>query len=257
MPIPTLPRYQPLPWDSAHFGMAVGRIVGEVAENATLIALLEQAKAEGAGMVYFLHTQPFTVAGETLQSYGGRRAAGYIRFALSLPDPRAAMADPPEGVTLDRYQGPSDDPRVLALGVCAGWLSRFRRDDRLPPQKCDQLYDVWTRRSITGEMADETLVAYRQDTPIGLVTYRSLADCGEIGLFGIDEKARGGGIGRALLALANRHMSDRGLRRAEVVTQSENQGACRLYRGAGYAPTFEGAYYHFMVDGGQNPWTSR
>jgi ribosomal protein S18 acetylase RimI-like enzyme len=237
--------------------MAVGRLVGEVADNATLIALLEHAKADGSRLVYFLHTQPFTVGEKTLQSYGGRRAAGYIRFALPLPAPGAAAADPPEGVVVDRYQGPSDDPRILALGVGAGWLSRFRRDDRLPPQKCDQLYDLWTRRSITGEMADETLVAWWHDGPVGLITYRSQADHGEIGLIGIDEKARGRGIGRALLALAHRRMSDRGLGRAEVVTQSENQGACRLYRGAGYAPMVEGAYYHFMVEGGQNPWTSR
>jgi ribosomal protein S18 acetylase RimI-like enzyme len=250
------PHYQPLSWDSAHFGMAVGRLVGDVGDNATLAQLLDQAKAAGACLVYFLHTRPFTVEQLALETYGGRRVAGYVRFALPLPAP-TATAGPPEGVVLDRYHGPVDDPRVLALGMAAGWLSRFRRDDRLPREKCDQLYDLWTRRSIAGQMADEVLVAWRQDAPIGLVSYTGQGDLGEIGLVGVAESARGGGIGRALLALAHRRMCDRGLRRAEVVTQSENQGACRLYRGVGYSPIVVGASYHFMLAAGENAWTSR
>jgi dTDP-4-amino-4,6-dideoxy-D-galactose acyltransferase len=250
------PHSQPLSWDSSHFGMAVGRLDGEVSDNATLVRGLDQAKAAGARLVYFLHTRPFTVDDETLLAYGGRRVGGYLRFALPLPAP-AAMADPPEGVVLDRYDGPADDPRVLALGMAAGWLSRFRQDDRLPREKCDQLYDLWIRRSITGQMADEVLVAWRQDVPIGLVTYSGQAGLGEIGLVGVAENARGGGIGRALLAFAHRRMIERGLQRAEVVTQSENQGACRLYRGVGYTPVVEGANYHFMFAAGENAWTSR
>jgi dTDP-4-amino-4,6-dideoxy-D-galactose acyltransferase len=251
-----VPHYQPLSWDSAHFDMAVGRIEGDVSENATLVRLLDHAKAAGACLVYFLHTRPFTVDEATLQAYGGRRVAGYVRFALPLPAPESTTGSP-EGVVLDRYDGPDDDPRVLALGMAAGWLSRFRQDDRLPREKCDQLYDLWIRRSITGQMADEVLVAWRQDVPIGLVTCSLHSDHGEIGLVGVAESARGGGIGRALLALAHRRMSERGLRRAEVVTQSENQGACRLYRGVGYAPIVEGATYHFMLAAGENAWTSR
>lgn len=250
------PHYQPLSWDSAHFGMAVGRLDGEVSDNATLIRLLDHAKAAGACLVYFLHTRPFAVDEQTLQAYGGRRVAGYVRFALPLPA-LAATDGPPEGVVLGRYDGPDDDPRVLALGMAAGWLSRFRQDDRLPTEKCDQLYDLWIRRSIAGQMADEVLVAWRQDVPIGLVTYSGQGELGEIGLVGVAESARGGGIGRALLALAHRRMSERGSHRAEVVTQSENQGACRLYRGVGYASIVEGATYHFMLAAGENAWTSR
>jgi ribosomal protein S18 acetylase RimI-like enzyme len=252
----TPPWYQPLPWDSAHFGMAVGRLAGEVSDNITLVALLEQAKAGGARLIYFLHTQPFAVEEKVLRSYGGRRAAGYLRLARPLPAPETTPG-PPEGVVFERYDGPAEDPRLSALGIGAGWLSRFRQDDRLPREKCDQLYDLWTRRSITGELADETLVAWRQDTPIGLVTYRGQADHGEIGLMSIDEKARGGGIGQALLALAHRRMNARGLSRSEVVTQSENQGACRLYRGVGYTPMLEGSYYHFLLVEGEDAWTSR
>jgi ribosomal protein S18 acetylase RimI-like enzyme len=207
--------------------------------------------------VYYLHTQPFTVDEQTLQGYGGRRAAGYVRFALSLPAPPSLTVGPAEGLVLERYAGPADDPRVMALGLGAGWLSRFRRDGRLPQAKCDQLYELWTRRSLAGELADETLVAWRQDAPVGLVTYRGHADHGEIGLVGIAETARGCGIGRALLGFAHRRMSDRGLGRAEVVTQSENEGACRLYRGAGYLPVVEGAYYHFLLAGSEDAWTSR
>ncbi len=250
-----LPCYQRLPWDSDHFGMAVGRIAGDVGDNATLARLLAQAKADGARLVYFLHTRPFMIDEKLLGGYGGRRVAGYVRFALSLPAKTAAAS--PEAVVLEPYAGPSDDPRLLELGVGAGWLSRFRQDDRLPPGKCDQLYQVWTRRSLAGELADETLVAWRDEAPIGLITYDSQSGRGEIGLVAIAQGARGGGVGRALLALAHRRMSDQGMHRAEVVTQSENQGACRLYRWAGYQAMVEGAYYHFMLATEEDAWTSR
>jgi ribosomal protein S18 acetylase RimI-like enzyme len=255
------PRFEPLAWDTAHYGMQVGRICGDVRDSHELAEPLEQAKSAGAKLVYFLHVHPLALDARLLDRYGGKRVAGYVRFALALsPAVRAARAPIP-GVPLEVFRGPADDPRVLALGVDAGWLSRFRGDPRLPPEKCDELYQIWTKRSILGELADETLVARMDDAPVGLVTYRCHEDRAEIGLLGLAPAARGRGIGSALLAYAHERMAARGRARSEVVTQSENEGACRLYRRAGYAPVVEGAYYHFHLaqrSGGEGrAWTSR
>jgi dTDP-4-amino-4,6-dideoxy-D-galactose acyltransferase len=247
---PTSPRFEPLAWDTAHFGMAVGRIAGEVREPAELGPLLTQARAAGAELVYYLHLCPFALAAELLAQHGGQRITGYVRFARTLTPAQLPAPEPIPGIVLASYLGPADDARVLALGVGAGWLSRFRSDRRLPPQKCDELYEIWTHRSILGELADETLVAQMGDEPVGLVTYRAHGAMGEIGLVGMAPSVRGRGIGSALLTHAHLRMAERGLLRAEVVTQTENEGACRLYRRAGYAPAVEGAYYHFHLTAG-------
>jgi dTDP-4-amino-4,6-dideoxy-D-galactose acyltransferase len=244
------PHFEPLAWDTAHFGMAIGRIAGEVREAGQLAPLLEQARAAGTRLVYYLCAQPFALPAELLDRYGGTRVAGYVRFARSLAPASLPAPAPSFGVALEAYRGAADDAHLLALGVGAGWLSRFRSDRRLPPQKCDELYEIWTKRSILGELADETLVARMGDTFVGLATYRAHGDFGEIGLVGMAPSVRGRGIGSALLAYAHTRMATRGLARSEVVTQTENEGACRLYRRAGYAPAVEGAYYHFHLAAG-------
>lgn len=260
-PSTTRPYYQHLPWDTAHYGMPVGRIVGDPRGAHALAEALAQAESAGARLVYFLHEQAFTIDEDLLHRYGGRRVAGYVRFSRSLPPPRAEAPAPCPGLSLEVFAGPADDPSVLALGVGAGWLSRFRVDTRLPAEKCDALYAIWTRRSILGELADETLVARLDEIPVGLLTYRARPECCAIGLAGIAPAARGRGIGKALLAFAHGRMTARGHRRCEVVTQSENEGACRLYRGAGYTPVKQCAYYHFLLAepplAGEPSWISR
>ncbi len=244
-PTAPTPYFEPLTWDSAHFGMAVGRVAGEVHDESALAPLLEQARAAGARLVYYLHVQPWELAPELLERYGGSRVAGYVRFARALAP--TGLPKPTPGVALEVYRGPADDAGLLALGVGAGWLSRFRSDRRLSGQKCDDLYTIWTRRSLLGELADETLVARIEDAAVGLVTYRVHDGFGEIGLVGMAPAVRGRGIGSALLAYTHARLAARGVARAEVVTQTENEGACRLYRRAGYAPVVEGCYYHFHL----------
>jgi dTDP-4-amino-4,6-dideoxy-D-galactose acyltransferase len=242
---PTPPSFEPLAWDSVHFGMAVGRLAGELHDESTLAPLLEHARAAGAQLVYYLHVRPWEVSSELLARYGGAWVAGYVRFARALAP--VGLPRPTPGVALEVYRGGADDAGLLALGVGAGWLSRFRNDQRLSGQKCDDLYTIWTRRSLVGELADETLVARIDDAPVGLVTYRVHDGFGEIGLVGMAPAARGRGIGSALLAYTHARLTARGVARAEVVTQTENEGACRLYRRAGYVPLVEGCYYHFHL----------
>ena len=247
-PNPIVPaRFEPLAWDTAHFGMQVGRIVGDVREPQVLATLLGQARSAAAALVYFLHVHPFPLEPELLAAYGGSRVAGYVRFALALSPTAGPAPAPLAGVTLEVHRGAADDPRILSLGLGAGWLSRFRRDRRLPPAKCDELYAVWTRRSLLGELADETLLARIDDAPVGMVTYRGHGEMAEIGLLGLAPPARGRGIGSALLAYAHARMAARGFARSEVVTQTENEGACRVYQRAGYAPVVTGEYYHFHL----------
>jgi dTDP-4-amino-4,6-dideoxy-D-galactose acyltransferase len=78
-----------------------------------------------------------------------------------------------------------------------------------------------------------------------MVTASTTDGAGRIGLIAVDDQARGAGVGSLLIRQAHRWMQGRGARQATVVTQLENQPACRLYERLGYHLADVRNYYHF------------
>ena len=225
-----------------------------------LVEALDQARSAGARLVYFLHQPAFNLGEDLLRRYGGRRVAGYVRFSRPLPPLSSEAPAPRPGLSLEVFAGPADDPHVLALGVGAGWLSRFRADIRLPAEKCDALYTIWTMRSIPGELADETWSPGWTGSPSAWLRTGPARRAAKSAWWHRADGTRPLD-GKALMAYAYGRMSARGHQRSNVVTQTENEGACRLHRGAGYTPVKQGAYYHFLLAeqplAGEQSWISR
>lgn len=57
---------------------------------------------------------------------------------------------------------------------------------------------------------------------------------GKIELVAVDEKCRGRGYGKALMSRAEEYFRISGAASAQVVTQLDNERACRLYCSCGY-----------------------
>ncbi len=83
------------------------------------------------------------------------------------------------------------------------------------------------------------------DDPVGLITLSLAGRQGSIGLIAVDEAARGGGTGSMLIRAAHRWLHSHGVRNVEVVTQLDNEVACRFYEKCGYAHTELQHVYHF------------
>jgi dTDP-4-amino-4,6-dideoxy-D-galactose acyltransferase len=233
-------RLTPLAWDSAHFGFPVALLTGD---EADVRAALAAAHAEGIRLVYWFAPPERAVSEQLLTDFAGRLVDRKATFgAAPVPAPRTQRATVP----VHEYPAGPASPELLALGVSAGVVSRFRIDDRISSEKARALYEIWTDRSARRQMADTVLVAGERDSDLlGMVTVAVKDGAGSIGLIAVAEAARGRGVGAALMDAAHRWMAGRGLTAATVVTQLDNVAACRLYRATGYDLHDLRHCYHF------------
>jgi len=235
--------FELLDWDSAFFGFPVGRVSSRVTDAATLRDALQALRAREARLVYWF-AEPGEHGAQLAQALQGVAVGERILFRRALGPP----SPPPTGVSVVRHEGRAVPPALEALAVQAGALSRFAVDPAMPPGTAARLYRAWIERSVSGAIADAVYLARATDgTLAGMITTARQEDCGVIGLLAVDPVFRGAGIGRALTSAAHGHFLEKGLRKAEVVTQAANRAACRLYARSGYVAARREAVVHFWL----------
>jgi ribosomal protein S18 acetylase RimI-like enzyme len=94
------------------------------------------------------------------------------------------------------------------------------------------------------------LVARDEGRAVGFVTcdVDAATNWGSIGLLGVDESARGRGVGRALTQGALAWFAQRALPGVTVITQGRNVVAQRLYQRCGFVTRSVRLYYHKWYD---------
>jgi len=80
-----------------------------------------------------------------------------------------------------------------------------------------------------------------------MITLQRKGEQGSIGLFAVDERARGRGYGARLLERARRWLETRDCRHATVVTQGDNASALRVYDRAGYRVMTQESVFHLWL----------
>ncbi|MFI5460830.1 MAG: GNAT family N-acetyltransferase [Isosphaerales bacterium] len=248
-PVPSPVTLESLPWDSHHFGFPVARMMGLKLGELELREGLCSARRMKVKLVYWAADPGGNVPQPILDEFGGLFVDRKATFQKTLP------ALGPESDALQSWritEHPRTDPAVelVRLAVTAGSCSRFRLDPRIPRESFKRLYELWIVRSVLGELADMVFVAARgrsTSEPAGLITVRLTGGQGSIGLIAVDELARGQGIGTRLIQAAHRWLLARGVKRVTVVTQLDNQAACRFYEKCGYEQVELRHVYHFWI----------
>ena len=231
-----------LNWDSDFFGLKTARIRTPDLDEQHLTKTLQNLRSRNVRLVYWPASQPVDFDVSTL---GGRLIDQKAIFELDLGGV-PALSIPP-GVEVKPYTHDIPQQVLWDLALQAGSLSRFARDPQFPPERFQALYLEWMRKSLNGEMADVVLVSAAQDVPTGMVTLSAREDIGEIGLIAVEKAFRGRHIGLALMAAAHDWYAAHHLSLARVVTQADNQPACRLYRRCGYELVRTEYFYHFWL----------
>lgn len=239
-----------LPWDSAHFGFRVARIVGPDASDECLRELLTAAASTDVRLVYWAATAGRPVSDSCIKEFNGLLADRKVTYSQTL----CANPLPPAGLRAERPRivefplGPAT-PGLIELAIAAGQSSRFHVDPRIPQDRFRALYTRWIERSTRREIADAVLVAVdgRDTAPsVGMVTCSVSEDnLGNIGLLAVHESARRSGIGARLVEAAHADMIRRGASASTVVTQRANEPACQFYERLGYRPSSISDVYHF------------
>jgi len=236
-------RFETLDWDSAFFGFPVARIAREVAAEAALREALQALRARGVRLAYWF-CAPDAERAARARALGGTPVGTRAVYRRALVAADADAAAP--GVT--RYTSSEASDALIALAQQAGRLSRFAVDPAMPSGTVQRLYRVWIERSVRGEIADAVYLARASDgASAGIVSTSRAGARGVIGLVAVDAASRGAGLGNALMAAAHRHFVTGGLQESEVVTQAENDAACRLYTRSGYTLALTETVFHFWL----------
>ena len=216
-----------LEWDSAFFGMGVGRLHAEALTAEVASQSQHWCREHRVACLYFLGPE-----------------AGEVPPGFRLVDERVTLvwdAHPVAGPTpAVRPFADADLPVLEDIARQSHRDSRFYADPLFDRNRCDELYATWICRSCQG-WADAVLVALCDGLPAGYVTCQH----GAIGLIAVAGAAQGRGLGRQLVTAAQDYFHSRGATRVEVVTQGRNRAARALYEGCGFRVVSAQYWYHY------------
>jgi len=222
-----------LEWDSGFFGLKVGKLKSN--------GSLPEAEFDDFDLVYVFSDIPLTR--QTFPNLYVLPVDRKVTYSMQI----AANPGLPEGV--GSYVAGDHDPEVVRLGIQSGMYSRFKRDPNFADGQFEQLFSVWMRRSIDREIADEVFVCISGGLPRGVITLRDAPGFASIGIVAVDESVRGQGIGRKLVQAARHYAHQHHFPALEVITQEENEQACRFYEKEGFSLKKKEYIYHFWNKG--------
>lgn len=219
-----------LAWDSDFFGYEVGRI--KVSDEQLERAAIEHEAADFS-LVYVLSNGPID---------------GLDLFDVKVMLERHMKPEEhfAPRVPVEQFTGAAD-AELYRLALESGVHSRFRVDPGFRKNEFERLYRRWLDNSL--ERAGE-LVLVARDTA-GLTGFVSLAHAvgaSTIGLIAVDERARGKGVGSALLEACFAETQRAGNHLIRVVTQEPNTAAMALYARCGFQIT-ERTFIHHLRPG--------
>lgn len=143
------------------------------------------------------------------------------------------MAPAAGGAALRRAR-PIDRPRVAAIAHDAFGQGRFFADPAIGVAAARRLKRSWVESFFAGARGTDMIVVESEGEAAGFLLVIAGADAGIIDLVAVDERHRGRGFARAMIAEALRLLPDRPLWR--VGTQLANIASLRLYTGIGFVP---------------------
>ncbi len=244
-----------LDWESNHFGLSAARLVGHDLDDGALSAALRLARQQGIRLLVWPAEGGREVPRELLDEFAGALVDRKATFSKPI-QPRLAddHSQPAPQFPIVPYTATTASAALVELAISAGVYSRFRVDPHVTDEKFTAMYRLWIDRSVQHELADIVFVASLGDREAapgsglgGMITLSEDRGLANIGLIAVAAKARGMGIGSALMHAGLRWIQDRGAREAQVVTQLANLPACRLYERSGYQLSRVEHYYHFWL----------
>lgn len=233
------------PFDSAHYGLAIGRLVRDAGDGpGELWAAIAAARREEYAVVFVRLAGDDPLRG-ALEPAGHAPVDTLVTSTLG-PDrpaiPRSAqLAIEPR----DRLDDPFDIAAIAAITGEAIRTSHLHADPRLPAERTRSLYAAWATNDVTGR-AQQTIVARAGRDLIGYLTVVAGAETVMIDLVAVAAAWRGRGAGASLVAGFVDWLGDRTVT-ATVGTQADNS-ALRLYARCGFVPTATHVTYHLWLD---------
>ena len=234
---------QLLDWDSAFFGLRIGRATLARLDDESLAAVLDWCRAQAIDCLYFLAGAEDSETIRLAESGGFRLVDIRLTLQASLADEPAAAPPLGDGIELGLARS-AEVGQLKAIARASHHDSRFYHDPGFSRADCDRLYETWIEKAC-GDPAGAVLVARRGQQAAGyLACGRQDAATGRISLVAIAPGFQRQGIGQALLAAAMNWFREQNFQSVSVVTQGRNVAAQRLYQRAGFVTQSVQLWYH-------------
>lgn len=218
---------QALEWDSDFFKKKIAKIeLHDIERNISQVNRL--IKDSSFDLIYcFAQAREGDVAFISSMLHHATWVDGKVTYLKTVED-KVIKANP----FLESAQQMDDD--LCDLAIQTGVYSRFHVDKNFAQNDYKELYKKWIENSVNRTIADEVIVYKEAQKNLGMITLGVKNTRIDIGLLGVDEQARGKGIASGLLAYAEQYAEDKGFKEIQVVTQQQNEPACRLYEKYGF-----------------------
>ncbi|MEZ5372780.1 MAG: hypothetical protein R2704_08590 [Microthrixaceae bacterium] len=178
---------RPNPWESQHFGVAMGRTTELLTHPSLDRRSLAGAlfgrlghEAEAAGLAMLITS----VDGEDLDGLNGALGAGHEYCEASLVYVNDTDQGPANLHRSHPFEVSAHTPaevaalpdgsldRVRAAALVAVRHDHFHADRRLDDERCDRLYSHWLEQAIAGEWADLIVLSRLEGEIVGLATWK-------------------------------------------------------------------------------------
>jgi dTDP-4-amino-4,6-dideoxy-D-galactose acyltransferase len=236
-----MPPIESLEWDSAFFGVQIGRVSLGSATPELLSEAVGLADHEGIECLYWLIDGGDAISPRAAEVCGFHLVDVQVTFETKLP--RCAGPDRPLPAHVRLFE-PADLPDLLALARESHRASRYFYDGNFADDRCASLYEEWIKRALRRD-SEIVFVAEHENQPAGYCVCHLPGDqTGNIGLIAVDPKWHHCRIGTALVSAALDHFERSGMRSATVVTQGRNIASQRLYQKCGFVTESMKLWYH-------------
>jgi dTDP-4-amino-4,6-dideoxy-D-galactose acyltransferase len=226
-----------LDWDTDFFGYKVGSINnGDSKINWN--EFFDELSGKEIQLAYFYSSEAINKAGINENIFEIILADKKVTYLKKIK----GTANTHSSITAYKEQYP--EIKLQELAIESGIYSRFNTDSRISREKFESLYRLWIINSVQKKIASEVLVFSTDKQIDGFVTLGEKNNRGDIGIIAVDGKQRGKSIGKSLMLAAEYWFANHDYTDMQVITQGNNEAACRLYEGCGFAIEKTEYVYH-------------
>lgn len=233
-----MPNLIRLDWDSNFFEINVSRFEGTIESVKDIGQVEEEIINTKSDLTYWFTPEPkardLDPSGSVEFLDVGTQVI-YVKTVSTKED-----TEPIE----DRCNWTLDSGDLISLSQEAGAHSRFRRDKYIKEGKFKDLYSLWIENSVKSDLAEEVFVHRAAERVIAMITLAEKRGRANIGLVAVSPKFQGKGLGKLLMQTAEHWAIEKGLEEIEVVTQGDNESACKFYESLGYKLEKKRFVYH-------------
>jgi dTDP-4-amino-4,6-dideoxy-D-galactose acyltransferase len=240
-PVGNMPPIETLEWDTAFFGVQIGRISLGSGTREQLSEAVDWADRNEFDCLYWLIDAGDANSPRAAEDCGFHLVDIQITFETALC--RGRISNEPL-LSCVRLFEPGDLPGLLALGRESHRASRFFFDGSFGDDQCAAMYEEWIKRGLRRE-SNIVLVAEHENQFAGYCVCQVSGDrVGNIELIAVSPEFHRCHIGTALISAALHHFEHSGMQFATVVTQGRNIASQRLYQKCGFVTKAMKLWYH-------------